>query len=172
MRLTLALIGNVNHPSSDGLVLAALYPKRREIILNELCRDLFKEKFGTKLFSLAHELGHWILHVEDVNGMQLSLFEDDVFYCRSSQKSPIEYQADWFAGCLLMPEAILSPLIMDLQNDKTIITWPYLYSIAKTFRVSITALTTRLDQLKLLYIDSEGAIHRSPEEAMGQNSLF
>jgi len=134
--------------------MGALYPKDREIILNISCKDLFREKFGTMIFTLAHELGHWVLHVEDVTNMQIPLFEDDVFYCRSSQnKSPIEYQADLFAGCLLMPEEIVSPLIQDLLNEKSRITWGHLYNIAKDFRVSISALTTRLQQLNLLYID-------------------
>lgn len=102
--------GNINH-LSDGFVMAALYPKEREVILNISCKDLFKEKFGTMMFTLAHELGHWVLHVEDVTNMQISLFGEDVFYCRSSQnKSPIEYQAALFAGCLLMPEEIVSPV--------------------------------------------------------------
>lgn len=164
--------GDINH-ASDGFVMAALYPKNREIILNISCKDLFKEKFGTKLFSLAHELGHWVLHAEDITGIQTSLFEDDVFYCRSTQeKSPIEYQADLFAGCLLMPEEIISPLVQELLNAKTEISWKQLYSIANDFQVSISALTTRVQQLKLLYIDSNKIIHRSKEEAMGQQMLF
>ncbi len=164
--------GNINH-LSDGCAMAALYPKEKEIILNVSCKDLFKEKFGTMMFTLAHELGHWVLHIEDVTNMQISLFEDGAFYCRSHQnKSPIEYQADLFAGCLLMPEEILSPLIHDLLNKNSGITWRNLYNIAKDFEVSISALTTRLQQLKLVYIDSNKVIHNSKEEAMGQQRLF
>lgn len=164
--------GNINH-LSDDFVMAALYPKKREVILNVSCKDLFKEKFGTMMFTLAHELGHWVLHVEDVANMQIQLFEDDVFYCRSSQnKSPIEYQADLFAGCLLMPEEIISPLIHDLLNKEARITWGHLYNIAKDFEISISALTTRLQQLNLLYIDSNKGIYSSKEEAIGQQRLF
>lgn len=158
--------------ADDELVMAALYPKRKEIILNVSCRELFREKFGTKLFSLAHELGHWVLHAEDITGMQMSLFEGDVFYCRSNlERSPIEYQADLFAGCLLMPEAIIRPLMKEL-NAKTMLTWQELYNIADGFQVSISALTTRLQQLNLLYIDRNKGLHCSKEAAMGQQILF
>lgn len=115
----------------------------------------------------------WVLHVEDVTNMQMSLFEDNVFYCRSNQnKSSIEYQADLFAGCLLIPEEIISPMIRDLLNKQSRITWGQLYNIAEDFEVSISALTTRLQQLKLLYIDSNKVIHSSKEEAIGQQRLF
>jgi len=158
---------------SEELVMAALYPGTREIILNQSCRELFNEKYGTMMFSLAHEFGHWILHAEDLEGLQLDLFENYVFYCRSNrEKSRIEYQADLFAGCLLMPETIIVPMIQDLRNTKMEITWQRLYRIANDFQVSISALTTRLEQLKLLYIDSRKIIYRSREEAMGQQKLF
>ena len=158
---------------SDEPVMAALYPRSRKIALNSSFKDLFKEKYGTMVFSLAHEFGHWILHAEDKMGLQNTLFDNDVFYCRSNmRKSRIEYQADLFAGCLLMPAEIITPLILELWNKERLVKWEQLYRIAGEFQVSISALTTRLGQLDLVYIDGNNKIHRSREEAVGQQVLF
>lgn len=164
--------GDLDHVS-DEPVMAALYPRSRKIVLNSSFKDSFKEKYGTMMFSLAHEFGHWILHAEDKMGLQNTLFENDVFYCRSNvRKSRIEYQADLFAGCLLMPVEIITPLIQDMWNNAKLITWEQLYRIASEFQVSISALTTRLNQLNLVYIDSDSNIRQSREEAVGQQVLF
>lgn len=64
---------------------------------------------GRYRFSVAHEIGHWRLHrsyvTKDAN--QASLFDgspEPTVICRSSQaKEPIEWQADFFGSCLLMP---------------------------------------------------------------------
>ena len=64
---------------------------------------------GRYRFSVAHEIGHWRLHrsyvAKDTN--QASLFDgspEPTVICRSSQaKEPIEWQADFFSSCLLMP---------------------------------------------------------------------
>jgi Zn-dependent peptidase ImmA (M78 family) len=64
---------------------------------------------GRYRFSVAHEVGHWRLHrpyvTKDTN--QTSLFDvpsEPTLICRSSQaKKPIEWQADFFSSCLLMP---------------------------------------------------------------------
>lgn len=162
---------DLDHVSGEP-VMAAIYPRGRKIVLNSSFQGLFKEKYGTMMFSLAHELGHWVLHAEDKMGLQNTLFDDDVFYCRSNVKSRIEYQADLFAGCLLMPVEIITPLILELWNKEKLVTWEQLYRIAGEFQVSISALTTRLGQLDLVYIDGNSNIHQSREEAVGQQALF
>lgn len=162
-----------NSFDEEERVMAALYPQSREIVLNSACQELFKEKFGTMMFTLAHELGHWVLHAEDVLGLQNQLFEGEAFYCRGNDiKSPIEYQADLFAGCLLMPESIITSLMLGLWEMDGRIEWRQLYQIADKFQVSISALVTRAKQLKLLYVDYDKNIYRSKEEAMGQQVLF
>ena len=50
--------------------------------------------------------------------------------------------------------------------------WPPLYRLAERFEVSITALTVRLKQLNLLYIDDQKRLYESREQATGQGSLF
>jgi Zn-dependent peptidase ImmA (M78 family) len=64
---------------------------------------------GRYRFSVAHEIGHWWLHrsfvAKDAN--QGSLFDGSTkptVICRTSRrKEPIEWQADFFSSCLLMP---------------------------------------------------------------------
>lgn len=68
---------------------------------------------GRYRFSVAHEIGHWRLHrayiAKDAN--QASLFggsPEPTVICRSSQaKEPIEWQADFYASCLLMPRHLV-----------------------------------------------------------------
>ena len=68
---------------------------------------------GRYHFTLAHEAGHWRLHRQLFlrRANQHSLFpegkERPEYICRSSDTEPIEYQANRFASCLLMPREIL-----------------------------------------------------------------
>ncbi len=68
---------------------------------------------GRFRFTLAHEAGHWRLHRHRFlhHANQHALFAEGVdrpeYICRSSDREPIEYQADRFASCLLMPREML-----------------------------------------------------------------
>ncbi len=68
---------------------------------------------GRYHFTLAHEAGHWRLHrhLFQRRANQLTLLPDNVerpeYICRSSDTDPIEYQANRFASCLLMPREML-----------------------------------------------------------------
>src|SRR5437667_795826 len=68
---------------------------------------------GRYHFTLAHEAGHWRLHryLFQRRANQLSLLPDEVerpeYICRSSDTDPIEYQANRFASCLLMPRDMM-----------------------------------------------------------------
>ena len=64
---------------------------------------------GRYRFSVAHEVGHWRLHRSYVarDPDQTALFEaptEPTVICRASQENePIEWQANFFGSCLLMP---------------------------------------------------------------------
>jgi Zn-dependent peptidase ImmA (M78 family) len=64
---------------------------------------------GRYRFSVAHEIGHWRLHRTYVakDADQGYLFDGSTkptLICRTSRaKEPIEWQADFFSSCLLMP---------------------------------------------------------------------
>lgn len=165
----------IDHLNSDTLVMAAIFPTKRKIVMNDSCRGLFEEKIGTRNFTMAHELGHWVLHVEDKLNQQGSLaFKKDkeIYYCRSFyKKPPEEYQADLFAGCLIMPKTIIVPLINQWKRINMKIGFPQLYNLCDLFGVSISALKVRLHSLNLLFIDGKGEIHLSKEDYQGQMTL-
>ncbi len=74
--------------------------------------DLFNdERRQNRLrFSLAHEIGHYILHQEFYSSLRINSFEDFYSFIDSIQADQygyIEAQANKFAGHLLVPRDIL-----------------------------------------------------------------
>ena len=86
-----------------GDVLGATYVKSRKI-----CADISldrPEADGRLCFTLAHEAGHWVMHRKFVD---LACRDGGFIFCRTRDaKKPMEWQADYFASCLLMPEAFV-----------------------------------------------------------------
>ncbi|MBL7204033.1 MAG: ImmA/IrrE family metallo-endopeptidase [Desulfobacteraceae bacterium] len=84
-------------------VLGATYVVSRVICINERLFEHSSE--GRLVFTCAHEVGHWVLHRQyvDVQGRRNSKGEAIVCRLRDA-KEPIEWQVDYFAACLLMPE--------------------------------------------------------------------
>jgi Zn-dependent peptidase ImmA (M78 family) len=84
-------------------VLGATYVAGRRISINEKLLEDRNE--GRLIFTCAHEVGHWILHrhfVEKAAGLNRV---KEAIVCRAGNaRKPIEWQADYFATCLLMPE--------------------------------------------------------------------
>ncbi|CAH0345734.1 ImmA/IrrE family metallo-endopeptidase [Bacillus sp. CECT 9360] len=162
---------NIDHLNKDETVMAAIFPTEKMIVMNESQKDLFETVIGTRNFTFAHELGHWVLHATDESQLILDLFSNKkVFYCRSkSKKPPEEFQADMFAGCILMPKPIVVSAISKIKETRNVI-WADLYELRDIFNVSITALKIRLEQLNLIYFDGKD-IYNSKEEASGQLSF-
>lgn len=81
-------------------VLGATFVEKRLI-----CADasLVESKSkGRLFFTLAHEAGHWMLHRTHISR---SAAGEAAHFCRvQDAKKPVEWQADYFASCLLMPE--------------------------------------------------------------------
>jgi Zn-dependent peptidase ImmA (M78 family) len=159
---------DIDHFNPNEMVMAAIIPSEKTIVMNESQRPFFEDKIGTMHFTFAHELGHWVLHASDESQLCFDLFTNKkVFYCRSkSIKPPVEYQADLFAACILMPKHMMINEINKMREEGRI-DWPSLYQLADTLCVSISALTIRLKQLNLLYIKDK-IIYLSEEEASGQ----
>jgi Zn-dependent peptidase ImmA (M78 family) len=84
-------------------VLGATWVKSRLICINEKLFEQSSE--GRLVFTCAHEIGHWILHRQYVSVQERLASKVGAFVCRAKDaKEPIEWQADYFAACLLMPE--------------------------------------------------------------------
>ena len=109
------LFGIPRDPEADADILGAIILDERRIVIDESLdpeENAFKE--GRYRFTLAHEGGgHWRLHRQLLarDPAQQSLFsksDQPLVVCRSSQaKERIEWQADYYASCLLIPKNLL-----------------------------------------------------------------
>jgi Zn-dependent peptidase ImmA (M78 family) len=96
-------------------ILGAMFFDEKRIVIDEsLDPDENPAKEGRYRFTLAHEGGgHWRLHRSFYtrDAAQASLFgdkSDPSVVCRSSQaKERVEWQADFYASCLLMPRSFV-----------------------------------------------------------------
>ena len=91
---------------------------------------------GFQNFSIAHELGHYLLdgHIDNIlnNGVHVS---DSEF----SYSNKYEWEADWFASELLMPNFLIRDDIR--QND---LTWQLVSNIANKCKTSLEATARRV----------------------------
>ncbi len=98
-------LGVIEIEDKTGLVdiLGATYVKQRLVFVNA---TLLESRYEGRLnFTWAHEAGHWVLHRQFVVPDTLKESIQGTILCRSKDsKRPIEWQADYFAACLLMPE--------------------------------------------------------------------
>lgn len=143
-----------------GEIAAMIFPTRQMIIINSNVSQF--ESNGFRQSTVAHEIGHWILHINPQavekyidrdEGITEVEKQPQPFLCRSiqlSQASKIEWQADYFAGCLLMPEYKL----MDAQRGRDLTKWSHLYAMKEDLGVTISNLTFRLQSLNWIKLTS------------------
>lgn len=160
-------------PEEPGsTILAEIRPEERLIVVNENRRVALDNTFGLYNTTVAHELGHWWLHVDHA-----ALGHEELpGYIRSAapprqadgRDQRDERNAGEFMGYLLMPRAT-----MLWKCEGTYIrNWPSFYRLRDAFWVTTTALKIRLEQLELAFIDADGRFYRSRQEAEGQGYLF
>ena len=92
------------------------------------------DPFGRKSFTIAHELGHHILHQEKTSDVFLRLDSLNL----DLQDKEDETEANWFAASLLMPKKILSAYWEKIHDVEI---------LAQIFGVSKTAMVWRLKNL-------------------------
>ena len=159
---------------SAGEVLVAINFVDRTIYLNESRETEFKNSPGRRNFTIAHELGHWILHKDLAQEGLPGLDQKKFLLCRgiNSRSNDPERQANVFASCLLMPRSFIEEAMKDFKAPLT----DYdIKQLSDKFCVSKQAMTIRLvDELHILY-DTGGLYYRSNEELLetgGQLTLF
>lgn len=110
------------------------------IIFTNTCIRLSRE-----LFTLAHEIGHSILHLQSVPS-----FIDNVNTLFGRSTDEVEQEANYFAACLLMPEDEVNKFF-DLEIDN----WRYndlsamdIARIMSEFNVSFDMVLNRLESLE------------------------
>lgn len=98
----------------DPDILGAIFFDQKRIVVDEsLDPDANPAKEGRYRYTAAHEVGHWRLHrgLFGKDPAQTSLLEPNAapsVVCRSSQaKERIEFQADLYASCVLMPRKLV-----------------------------------------------------------------
>jgi len=173
--LDLDVIWDTIPPDSAGQIFARILPLTRQIELNEAIPEL-RGGFGNS--TLAHEIGHWILHInhDEVDSfsvqqtLNLVLENTQPFLCRStSAQQGIEWQAQYFAGCLLMPRCFLQ----DAARRRQLTSWPHLYAMAKDLGVTISNLKHRLQDLGWINIPKGSRqIYLGKSTPIGQTSLL
>jgi hypothetical protein len=108
------LFGLPRNPDRDVDILGAIFFDERRIVIDEsLDPEENPVKEGRYRFTLAHEGGgHWRLHrhllakdrAQALSGRPVA----PSVLCRSSQaKERVEWQADFYASCLLMPRELI-----------------------------------------------------------------
>lgn len=149
-------------PDEQGLIAARILPLDHLIEINE---DIPELRGGFGQSTIAHEIGHWVLHVNpdevDKCLKQLEQGNDiavEPFKCRSvSSQKGIEWQAQYFASCLLMPQFKLE----EMRVGRNLTRWPHLYAMAEDLGVTISNLTNRLKNLDWILIpDGSRQIYR------------
>ncbi len=114
------------------------------IVLNDL---EYKNSYhkGRINFTIAHEIGHWVLHksLYDYDTPRFILFHTE--YKEEGDK--LEWQANHFSACLLMPRNLVIKKWNELQfysvQEKRSI-------LADFFRVSLETMNIRLTYLQLI----------------------
>lgn len=109
------LFGISRDPEDDPDILGAIFFDERRIVIDEsLDPDERAGIEGRYRFTLAHEGGgHWRLHrhLFAKDQAHIALFGEPAvasFICRSSNaKKREEWQADFYASCLLMPRKLI-----------------------------------------------------------------
>lgn len=162
----------------DGVIAAKIYPTRREIYINNAFPAI-RDNSGLYQSTLAHEIGHWLLHINrdnsesavaEISSIQVEILDhasapqggralpEEVFLCRSlagdkikgvNQRTPEEWrewQAQYFASCLLMPLDKLE----EVRRGRNLTKWQHLGAIADELGVTISNLLNRLQDLEYL----------------------
>lgn len=159
----------------QGKIAARILPLDRLIEINE---DIPELRGGFGPSTIAHEIGHWILHInhKEIDGsikqqvLDVGLENIQPFLCRSTDtQQKIEWQAQYFAGCLLMPLVILK----ESAQGRKLTKWPHLYAMAEDLGVTISNLKHRLQDIGWINIPKDSKqIYLGNSTPTGQASLL
>ncbi|MBR8838835.1 MAG: ImmA/IrrE family metallo-endopeptidase [Stigonema ocellatum SAG 48.90 = DSM 106950] len=141
-------------PDEEGSIAAMILPVDHQIVINEDIPGLLGG-FGQS--TIAHEIGHFLLHIDQTavdrfvervqEGIQLDM---QPFLCRSvgGQLEKIEWQAQYFASCLLMPRYKLE----EIQRGRDVTKESHLDAMAHDLGVTKRNLKHRLKDVGWIYI--------------------
>lgn len=130
-------------PTTFGL----LIPQEKTIVIDGRCNE------SQYSFTIAHEIGHWMLHVPDNanksfvdnrNDLTLSYQRKSAKSLKRRHQSPLEAEANQFAAALLIPYKVISPTIRQVGFiDESVIR-----ELASTYRTSLLTMMHRLAHIE------------------------
>ena len=140
-------------PEPPGaIILGALSPTERRIVLNTAHQDMFERWMGPERFTLTHELAHWIYDAENPDQTALPLEAGGAAekFCYHRESPGIgdetrvrEVNANKLAANLLLPEHLVRAADIDEILDD-------FRGTAERWQVSRRALQIRLSGLGLI----------------------
>lgn len=128
-----------------SIVWGSIEPGRKVVTVNESRLAQLQRYPGLERFTLAHEVGHWTMHVDHGVLHQPSLFGHgtDIIICRDGDDSVQEQVANRFASFLLMPTDLMLRIIgeHDVGREEG------MRALASAIGVSLSALRIRLSKM-------------------------
>ncbi|MBA3705745.1 MAG: ImmA/IrrE family metallo-endopeptidase [Bacteroidetes bacterium] len=124
-------------PMSDNFSgMAVKHGDQRFVIINS------NHRLSKQHFTIAHELYHLFIQENFISEISNA--------GRFDKKDKVEYDADWFAAYLLMPEECLLSLIPKNELAKNKVTLTTIVQIEQYFACSRAALLIRLEAMGLI----------------------
>jgi len=110
-------------PFADDMLGATLVKQKQIVIHTKLLADPRNQ--GRYYYTCAHELGHWLLHRHLFHASPTSTGNescpDDILCRLSYNRKRGEWQADYMAACLLMPEARVKDAWRQAVSDQPLV---------------------------------------------------
>ncbi len=163
--LELNLLWDALDDDAGAKVFGALIPWQRVVVLNERHMDLLEAKPGLRRFTIGHEIGHWMLHVDQTDAQLSFLDGTDRVWCR---EHPRERQAEGFAGYLLAPTDLLRREVPAAPWRG----WGAVYALSEVFGTTPTAMMVRLEIASWAHRNDDGVPTSGPRRPTGQLSLL
>lgn len=138
----------VRYPLGENADLGFMMKKDNDIVIfTNSCSRLSRE-----IFTLAHEVGHVILHLNDEN-----TFIDDSVTINGRSTDEKEQEANYFAACLLMPSDDVHRFIdLEIQNFQECgLSAMDIARIMSEFNVSFDMALNRLEILGVINTDQK-----------------
>lgn len=138
----------VRYPLGENADLGFMMKKDNDIVIfTNSCSRLSRE-----IFTLAHEVGHVILHLNDEN-----TFIDDSVTINGRSTDEKEQEANYFAACLLMPSDDVHRFIdLEIKNFQECgLSAMDIARIMSEFNVSFDMALNRLESLGVINTDQK-----------------
>lgn len=138
----------LRYPLGDNADLGFTVKRDNDIVIfTNSCSRLSRE-----IFTLAHEIGHAILHLDDENS-----FIDDSVTINGRSTDEKEQEANYFAACLLMPsddvDRFIDLEIQDFQEKG--LSAMDIARIMSEFNVSFAMVLNRLENLGVIDLNQK-----------------